>query len=199
MGTIISKTANGVGGVFGNAFSAPCKAIFGRSYEGVCSGPWDIVCFIEHFCIANLVKLLMIFGLCYIILWFCDLLFNLGICQCIIRSLCKMCCAACETYWYALEDITCFLWQKLMNTKRRNRHGRIRDVELGYSSSDESDFSSECHHFSSSRKCYRERKQWYGNGSRRHHHHVKLKTREVSVHVKAGIKKTKKFKAVSNF
>ncbi|KAJ0076283.1 hypothetical protein Patl1_35144 [Pistacia atlantica] len=90
-----------------------------------------------------------------------------------------MCCAACETYWYALEDITCFMWQKLMNTKRRNRHGRIRDVELGYSSSDESDFSIECHHFSSSRKCYRERKQWY-------HHHVKLKTREVSVHVKGG-------------
>ncbi|KAJ0008194.1 hypothetical protein Pint_30739 [Pistacia integerrima] len=64
-----------------------------------------------------------------------------------------------------------------MNTERRNRRRRIRDVELGYSSSDESGFSSECRHFRSSRKCYRERKQWHGNGSRRHHHHVKPKSK----------------------
>lgn len=121
------------------------------------------------------------------VLWFCYLLFSLGICQCIIRSLCKMCCAACETYWHAFQDITCFLWHKLMSTKRRNRHPRIRDVELGFSSSDESDFSNRYHHPSWSKKRNRERRQWYKNNSRhRHHHHVKLKTRQISVHIKDG-------------
>ncbi|KAK9232788.1 hypothetical protein WN943_023036 [Citrus x changshan-huyou] len=97
------------------------------------------------------------------------------------ESLCKMCWAACETYWYALEDITCFLWHKLLNTKRRNRRRRIRDAEWGYSSSsDGNDFSGYHRHLSSRRKRYMERNDWYGHdshcGSR--HHHVKLKTRD---------------------
>lgn len=118
------------------------------------------------------------------VLLFCYLLFKVGICQCIARSLCKICWAACETYWDALQDITCFLWHKLKNTKRRNRHHHIRDAELGYStSSDESDFTDKYRHLSSGRKCYRDRKNWYANGSR-HHHHMKLRTREVSFHVK---------------
>lgn len=33
MGTVISKAANGVGGVLGNAFAAPFKTIFGGSCE----------------------------------------------------------------------------------------------------------------------------------------------------------------------
>ncbi|KAI9159946.1 hypothetical protein LWI28_003633 [Acer negundo] len=83
-----------------------------------------------------------------------------------------MCWAACETYWYALQDITCFLWHKIKNTKRRNRR-RIRDVESGYSSSDGSYFSDKYGHLSPSRKRYRERKRWYGNGNGNssHHHH----------------------------
>lgn len=32
----------------------------------VCAGPWDVVCFIEHLCVANLVKFSLIVGLCYI-------------------------------------------------------------------------------------------------------------------------------------
>ncbi|KAJ4719050.1 Protein HAPLESS 2 [Melia azedarach] len=184
MGTVISKAANGIGGVLGTAFGAPFKTIFNGSCEDVCPGPWDIICFIEHLCVTNLVKLLMILCLCYIILLFCYLLFKVGICQCIARSLCKICWAACETYWDALQDITCFLWHKLKNTKRRNRHHHIRDAELGYStSSDESDFTDKYRHLSSGRKCYRDRKNWYANGSR-HHHHMKLRTREVSFHVK---------------
>ncbi|TXG69612.1 hypothetical protein EZV62_004547 [Acer yangbiense] len=149
MGSVISKAANGIGSVLGNAFAAPFKTIFNESS-----------------CEAM--------GL----LLFCYLLFQVGICQCIGRSLCKMCWAACETYWYALQDITCFLWHKIKNTKRRNRR-RIRDVELGYSSSDGSYFSDKYGHLSPSRKRYRERKKWYGNGShhhrRRHHHHHRVR------------------------
>ncbi|XP_075656036.1 uncharacterized protein LOC142626136 [Castanea sativa] len=198
MGGVISKAANGIGGVIGSAFAAPIKTIFGASCEGVCSGPWDVVCFIEHLCVSNLVKLLMILVLCYIMLLFFYLLFKLGICQCIVRSLCKMCWAACETYFFALEDITCFLWHKLKNTKRinRRRRRRFQDVELGYSSSDESDFSDNYHHLNVSRKqkSVRERRkdrlQRSLNPSSRHsghshkHHHVRLKTGKVSVHVR---------------
>jgi hypothetical protein len=141
--------------------------------------------------------ILLIFFSASVLLFF-YLLFKLGICQCIGRSLCKMCWAACETYWFALEDITCFLWHKLKNTKRINRRRRhhYQDVELGYSSSDESDFSDNYHHLNVSRKrkSVRERRkdrlQRSLYPSSRHsshshnHHHVRLKTREVSVHVR---------------
>ncbi|KAM3749876.1 hypothetical protein ACB098_05G219000 [Castanea mollissima] len=205
MGGVISKAANGIGGVIGTAFAAPIKTIFGTSCEGVCSGPWDVVFFIKHFCVSDLVKLLMILVFCYIMLLFFYLLFKLGICQCIGRSLCKMCWAACETYWFALEDITCFLWHKLKNTKRVNRRRRrcFQEVELGYSSSDESDFSDNYHHLNVSRKrkSVRKRRKDRLRGSlypsTRHsshshnHHHVRLKTREVPVHVKGGSQRSR--------
>ncbi|KAF8407409.1 hypothetical protein HHK36_006540 [Tetracentron sinense] len=209
MGAVISKAANGLGAVLGNAFVAPIKTIFGGSCEGVCSGTWDIVCFIEHLCVSNLVKLLMVFGLGYITLMFFYLLFQLGIIQCIVRSLCKMCWAACKTYWLALEDITCFLWYKLKNTKRVNRRRRrFADVEEGYSSSDNEDSVGDYGSLSVTRKrrSYRERrKDWmqrslypvrqspkYRNKSHshphhhHHHHHERLKTSELTVHVKGG-------------
>ncbi|XP_062154246.1 uncharacterized protein LOC133862446 isoform X2 [Alnus glutinosa] len=66
MGNVVGKAANGIGGLLGHAFVAPIKTIFGASCEGVCSGPWDVVCFIEHLCVSNLVKLLMVLVLCYI-------------------------------------------------------------------------------------------------------------------------------------
>lgn len=135
-------------------------------------------------------------------LLFFYLLFKVGICQCIGRSLCKMCWAACEAYRFALEDITCFLWHKLINTKRTNRgrrrhHHHFQDIERGYSTSDETDLSADSFHHlvNITRKVNslkrRRRKQFQNSfnssssfGGSRRHHHVKLKNREVSVHVR---------------
>ncbi|KAL5700426.1 hypothetical protein ACHQM5_025869 [Ranunculus cassubicifolius] len=134
MGAVVSKAANGIGGILGNAFVSPINSVFG--------GTWDITCFIKHLCVSDIVKLVMVFCLAYITLLFLYLLFKLGLVQCIIKSMCKMGWAACETYWFAMEDMTCFLWHKLKNTKRvnrcrRRRQRRFRDVEEGYGSSDD--------------------------------------------------------------
>lgn len=124
-------------------------------------------------------------------LMFMYLLFKVGIFQCIGRSLCKMGWAACETYWYALEDISCFLWHKLKNTKRVNHRKRFQDVEVGYSSSEESDSSLDNYR---KRKSYGERR--YDKGYSHRHRHVRLKTREVSVHVKGGSRRGRKSRRV---
>ncbi|GLT61756.1 hypothetical protein SLA2020_344390 [Shorea laevis] len=189
MGGVISNAANGIGNALGNLFTAPFKTIFGASCQDVCSGPWDVICFIEHLCVANLVKLFLILGLCFLILMFFYLLFKLGICQCIVKGLFKVCWAGCETYWFTLKDITCFLWYKLKNTKRVNRRRRrrpSRDIEVGYcSSSNESDCSDN-YHLGVSRKRNRARKRHQWRSSGHHKHHVKLKTRDVSLHLKSG-------------
>ncbi|KAJ6367360.1 hypothetical protein OIU77_003674 [Salix suchowensis] len=141
----------------------------------------------------------MIFALSYLTLMFFYLLFKVGICQCIGRSLCKICWAGCEAYWFAFEDITCFLWHKLKNTKRVNRRRRFRDIEAGYTSSSESDSSEDYHHLGRKNKSGMERRRtrsrsWrslhpssrFGSRNNHHRHHVRLKTREISVHVKGG-------------
>ncbi|KAK2378395.1 hypothetical protein QL285_066308 [Trifolium repens] len=173
MGSEISKGVGGLGNAIGSAFTAPFKSVFGGSCEDICSGPVDVMCFIEHFCISSLAKLLMILVLCYICLLFLYSLFRLGICQCIGRSLCKMSCVTCQLCCFALQNITSNLWHKLINTKRVYRGRRRRDVELGYTSpsTDNYENSSLCdyrsRHFGRKRKSLRET-------SRRNGHSVHL-------------------------
>ncbi|GMH14136.1 hypothetical protein Nepgr_015977 [Nepenthes gracilis] len=191
MGGALSNAANSVGSVIGNALAAPFKSVFNRSCEDICSGAWDVACFIEHICITDMVRLLLIFILCYITFVFFYLLFKLGICQCIARSLCKMCWGACEAYCFLLQYITCSCWHKIKNTKRvyRGHRHRYRDVESGYIPTDESSFFD---HGTSAlvrkRKSLRERRMnryprsshpaQHGLGRSRHY--VRSKTRQVS-------------------
>ncbi|XP_062025977.1 uncharacterized protein LOC133742326 [Rosa rugosa] len=201
MGIVISKATDGLGDLLEKTFLSPFKTMFDGSCQE-CSGPWDLVCFIEHLCVSNLLKLLMILVLCYITLLFFYLVFKLGIFQCIGKSLCKMCWAACETYWFALHDICSFVWYKLRNTKRvnhrRRRHLRrhqFRDIEQGYSSSGDNELWDNYRNLNVSRKrksLSRRRKDRVQSsvnrssrhGTRSHHHrHVRLKSRSMSVRV----------------
>ncbi|KAM5579802.1 hypothetical protein ABKV19_009525 [Rosa sericea] len=135
-------------------------------------------------------------------LLFFYLVFKLGIFQCIGKSLCKMCWAACETYWFALHDICSFVWYKLRNTKRVNRrrrrhlrHCQFRDIEQGYSSSGDNELWDNYRNLNVSRKrksLSRRRKDRVQSsvnrssrhGTRSHHHrHVRLKSRSMSVRV----------------
>ncbi|KAI3943168.1 hypothetical protein MKW92_030430 [Papaver armeniacum] len=90
----------------------------------ICSGTWDFTCFVEHLCVSNIVRLLMVLGLCYIILMFIYLLFQLGIIQCVCRSLCKMCWFACRSY--------------CRRNTRLHMLFMYRDIEQGYGSTEDS-------------------------------------------------------------
>ncbi|KAF5181808.1 hypothetical protein FRX31_028602 [Thalictrum thalictroides] len=111
--------------------------------------------------------------------------------------------AACETYWLAIGDITCFLWYKLINTKRvHRRRRRFKDVEEGYSSSLDDDNLDYYNNASVTRRrrSFRNRrmgrlqrshyptsygfKEGYRGHS--HHHEVQLKSRGLSVRLKGG-------------
>ncbi|CAH2067851.1 unnamed protein product [Thlaspi arvense] len=62
---------------------------------------------------------------------FITLLFKLGICQCVVKGMCKMSCAACAMYWLAIGEMIRCLWHSLRNTKRVYRRKRLRDIEAG--------------------------------------------------------------------
>ncbi|KAK9219773.1 hypothetical protein WN943_008419 [Citrus x changshan-huyou] len=101
----------------------------------VCVSTWDFICYIENFCVANLLKMAMVLGLSYIVLLFFYLLYKLGICWCIGHSLCKIL-WACLVSWFSIWEYCCtFFWVKLIKLKRRNQVHR-RNIEHEFDTSE---------------------------------------------------------------
>lgn len=124
------------------------------------------------------------------VLMFITLLFKLGICQCVVKSICKMSCAACAAYWFAIGEMVSCLWHSLTNVKRvRRRRKRLSDIEAAtydYPTDDES--SSLDSRMTNIRPKRRRRL-----GSKHNHHHhgsnrnnrrlIRLPSRQMSVRV----------------
>ncbi|XP_019051578.1 PREDICTED: uncharacterized protein LOC104587554 isoform X1 [Nelumbo nucifera] len=134
MGNIIRSFVSAFSNAVSDMFRAPVDFLTGKSCSTVCGSTWDLICYIENFCIANLLKMLMVLVLFYIVLLFLYLLYKMGICSCVGRSLCKMTWAFCVTCFSAWEYGCTFLWVKLRRIKRMNEE-HIRDIEEEYNSS----------------------------------------------------------------
>ncbi|EOA34204.1 hypothetical protein CARUB_v10021713mg [Capsella rubella] len=188
MGNGLGKASTDIGGFIGNIFTAPFKATLGRSCLDVCSGPWDLACFIEHFCLPDIAKLVLISSLCFIILMFITLLFKLGICQCVVKSICKMSCAACTAYWFAIGEMVSCLWHSLTNVKRvRRRRKRLSDIEAAtndYSSNDEASSSDSPSRRNNIRPKRRRKHKHHHHGSNLNNRRlIRLPSRQMSVRV----------------
>ncbi|KAK9726781.1 hypothetical protein RND81_05G236500 [Saponaria officinalis] len=194
MGASTSKVLSDIGSLIGNAVAAPFKSVFSRSCENVCEGIWDVVCFIEHICILDLIRFLLACCLCYICLVFLYLVYKLGICQCLAKSLCKMCWGACETYFFTLEYMCSFCWHKIRYTRRvyrgrqRARRRFLRDVESGYISPslyrDEDIYDEFGSTLSRKRKLYREDTRRRKRRKRRRNYGNRVRLRRGSVSVR---------------
>ncbi|KAF8690849.1 hypothetical protein HU200_041249 [Digitaria exilis] len=133
MGSVVSSAANGLGTFVGNAVSAPFRALFGASCEGVCSGTFDLPCFIEHICISSLVRLFAVLAVSYAVLFVVFLLVKIGVVKCVAKNAFKM---VWKPFWAccrALGGACGDLCDKVRDTERvyRGRRRRRRDVELG--------------------------------------------------------------------
>ncbi|WOL03573.1 hypothetical protein Cni_G12293 [Canna indica] len=139
MGSAVSSLVSGFGKVVGEIFGAPLDFLSGKSCSSVCGSTWDLICYIENFCIINLLKMVAVLALLYVVLLFFYLLYKVGCCQCIGRGACKMlreclasCCSSCE---YGCM----FLWFKLKNTKYSKEERLRRMDQYDTSSSDDDD------------------------------------------------------------
>ncbi|KAF5725315.1 hypothetical protein HS088_TW23G00036 [Tripterygium wilfordii] len=129
MGNIIASFFSGLAKVIGDLFGSPLDFFKGKSCNSVCRSTWDFICYIENFCVANLLKMAMVFALLYIVLLFLYLLQKLGICQCVGWSLCKFL-WACLASWFSIWEYCCtFLLVKVLRLKRRNRERRQSNFE----------------------------------------------------------------------
>ncbi|KAL8556442.1 hypothetical protein ACS0TY_004043 [Phlomoides rotata] len=130
MGNTFGSISSGIGQVIGKVLGHPLEFLSGKSCDSKCGSTWDVICYIENFCVAHLLKLIMVAALFYFVLLFLYLLFNLGICQCICRTLFRMVKACFTTYFSVLHFCCTSLCHKLGSVKRqRRRRRRRRDVE----------------------------------------------------------------------
>ncbi|KAK1554431.1 hypothetical protein Q3G72_012047 [Acer saccharum] len=49
-----------------NLFESPLDFVSGKSCSSVCGSTWDFICYIENFCVANLLKMATVLVLSYI-------------------------------------------------------------------------------------------------------------------------------------
>ncbi|XP_073102774.1 uncharacterized protein [Elaeis guineensis] len=138
MGNIVGSFVSGFIKVVGDLLGAPLDFLSGKSCGSVCGSTWDLVCYIENFCIANLLKMLAVLVLLYIVLLFFYLLYKIGICHCIGKGTCKML-WACLTSCFSICKYVCMsLWFKSKNLKRMNEE-HLRDIDDYYDSTTSND------------------------------------------------------------
>lgn len=140
MGNVVSSITSGFINVISDIFGAPLDFLSGKSCSSVCEPTWDLLCYIENFCVANLVKMVAVLALLYVVLLFVYLLYKIGCWQCVCKGACRMlwqCLVSC--YW-SCERGCMFVWFKLKNAKEDRRRRRMEAYELSSSGfgSDES-------------------------------------------------------------
>ncbi|KAJ6412641.1 hypothetical protein OIU84_005647 [Salix udensis] len=136
MGNLITSFLSGFTKVIGDLFGSPLDFLAGKSCSSVCASPWDFFCYIENFCVANLLKMVVVLALLYIVLLFFYLLYKTGICECVGHSLCKTA-WACLVAWFSMWEHCCiFAFDKLVMLKRVRRSRRSGSSEFDTSEED---------------------------------------------------------------
>ncbi|XP_031503806.1 uncharacterized protein LOC116266642 [Nymphaea colorata] len=129
MGNIFSSFFTGFGDAIGNLFQSPLDFIKGKSCSSVCGVTWDLICYIDHFCIVNIVKLVMVLALTYLIMLFLYLLYKVGIVDCVCRNICEMIWSFFTSCCSTLEYCCLILRDKMARVKRMKRVQEIESVE----------------------------------------------------------------------
>ncbi|KAI9078265.1 hypothetical protein K1719_039767 [Acacia pycnantha] len=136
MGNVIDSVASGIGDVVGKIFGSPIDFLSGKSCSTNCGPTWDLMCYIEHFCVGNLLKLALVFVLIYVAMLFIYLLYKLAKCACIGVTICRSIWTCLSCWFHLWESICTFFCVKLCNLKRRRSRERL-DNTSGHDSGDE--------------------------------------------------------------
>ncbi|KAJ1695769.1 hypothetical protein LUZ63_012467 [Rhynchospora breviuscula] len=136
MGNTVASLISSFTNPIGDFLRAPLDFLSGKSCSSVCGPTWDLICYIENFCVANLIKLLAVLVLLYIVLLFVYLLYKIGICKCIGKGFSRML-RACMSSCFNASEYTCmYLCYKIKRVRRiREEQKQIEMEDYLYSSS----------------------------------------------------------------
>ncbi|XP_024311307.1 uncharacterized protein LOC106865550 [Brachypodium distachyon] len=66
MGNIIDSVASGFTKAIADILAKPLDFLSGKTCSSACGSTWDIICYVENFCVANLAKMAAILFLLYL-------------------------------------------------------------------------------------------------------------------------------------
>lgn len=187
MGNVISSFFSSLIDSISKLFGSPLDFLSGKSCSTVCSSQWDLICYIENFCVANLFKMGMVLILCYIILLFIYLSYKLGICHCIGHSICKMIWGSIKCWFSAWEYCCTFLCVELMSVRRKRRRRYRREMEDGFYTSD-IEYNDRSFSYHTPRHIEQSSRSWRSSRRRRNYKGIRLRRslRPRSVGIRAG-------------
>ncbi|CAI9103530.1 OLC1v1002030C1 [Oldenlandia corymbosa var. corymbosa] len=197
MGNVVGSVLTGFSEVLGKLLGHPLDFLSGKSCSTNCGPTWDLICYIDNFCISQLLKLALVVVLLYFVLLFFYLSYKLGICQCICHTICRSIWACCAIYFSTLECCCTFLCSKLdkHNQRRRRRRRASRDIEAivavnseEYDDYDDDDAEERISVSSSSRRISRNPKVQSRRGRNYRKEHVRRALRPKSHHVDVRIR-----------
>ncbi|XP_010521274.1 PREDICTED: uncharacterized protein LOC104800210 [Tarenaya hassleriana] len=136
MGNTIDSFFSGFFNSIGNLFRSPLDFLSGKSCSSVCESPWDFICFVEHFCVAHLVKMAIILIFSYLFLLFIYVLYKVGFFQCIVHGLCSISWAFLSCWFSSCKFCLTFLCSDLINPNPRRRHRKRRSENAFYAEED---------------------------------------------------------------
>nr|XP_009774289.1 PREDICTED: uncharacterized protein LOC104224356 isoform X2 [Nicotiana sylvestris] len=67
MGNVMGTVLSGFGEILGKLLGHPLDFLAGKACSSVCAPTWDFLCYIEHFCISQLLKSAMVSILLYFV------------------------------------------------------------------------------------------------------------------------------------
>ncbi|KAH0878178.1 hypothetical protein HID58_065572 [Brassica napus] len=129
VGRVMDSFFTGFVHSLGNFFGSPLDFLSGKSCSTLCPSPWDVLCYVENFCVASLAKAALILIVAYLFLFFIYMLYKIGFWHCIIHGFFRFLWASVSCWFYILSNCCTFFCYDLLHTKRRRRRRNRRYSE----------------------------------------------------------------------
>ncbi|XP_051230795.1 uncharacterized protein [Lolium perenne] len=145
MGNIIDSLVSGFTKVLADILSKPLDFLSGKTCSSACGSTWDVVCYVENFCVASLAKMAAMLFLLYLVLVFFYLVYKLGICRCVCHGVCTIVWSCISCSFSACKNgcaIACVKMRDVRRARRKRRrrsHGDIEENSYLSSSDSESE------------------------------------------------------------
>uniref|UniRef100_A0A1J3DZL4 Protein HAPLESS 2 n=1 Tax=Noccaea caerulescens TaxID=107243 RepID=A0A1J3DZL4_NOCCA len=127
MGNVLDSFFTGFSHSIGDFFGSPLDFLSGKSCSTVCPSPWDFICYVENFCVANLAKTALILVVTYVFLFFIYMLYKVGFWHCIIHGFWSLLWGLVSCWFYILSNCCSFFCNNLLRPKRQRRRRYTED------------------------------------------------------------------------
>ncbi|CAM0911293.1 unnamed protein product [Alopecurus aequalis] len=143
MGNIIDSLVSGFTKVIADILAKPLDFLSGKTCSSACGPRWDVVCYVDNFCVTSLVKTAAMFFLLYLVLLFFYLVYKLGLCACFCHVVRTIVCSFISCSFSACTSGCSIACHKMRSARRKRTRGSHSDDIEEYLSSSSSDSESE--------------------------------------------------------